>query len=91
MKVSITKDGKTGSIEYDEQTHLIDVKLDGPSSAVKSHLTRRMTFRIPESQRVDDFREETARPTESRMHMELALCTLHAETGFWVDWETLED
>jgi hypothetical protein len=34
---------------------------------------------------------ETARPTDSRMHMELALSTLYADAGFWVDWETLED
>lgn len=91
MKVRITKDDKHGSVEYDEQTHLVDVEFDGPSTAIKSHLTSKRVFRIPESQQVDDFREETARPTESRMHMELALCTLYAETGFWVDWETLKD
>lgn len=91
MKVEITKDDKRGSVEYDEQTHLVSVEFDGPSTAVARHLTGKRAFRIPESRRIDDFREETARPTESRMHMELALCTLYAETGFWVDWETLKD
>lgn len=91
MKVGITKGDKRGTIGYDEQTHLVQVEFDGPSTAVRSHLTGKITFRIPESPRIDDFREETARPTESRMHMELALCTLYAETGFWVNWETLED
>jgi hypothetical protein len=91
MQVEISKDGERGLVRYDEQTHLVDVEFDGPKTAVMRHLTRKTVFRIPESQRIDDFREEEARPTESRTHMELALCTLYAETGFWVNWETLKD
>lgn len=91
MIVSITRDNRRGAVEYDEQAHQLTVEFDGPKEAVAIHLTRETVFRVPESGRIDDFREETARPTKSRMHMELALCTLHAETGFWVDWETLRD
>jgi thermostable 8-oxoguanine DNA glycosylase len=50
-----------------------------------------MEFRIPESNRVDDFRIDRVRPTKNRTYMELALCTLFANTGFWVYWGTLRE
>ena len=91
MRVEITRDGRRGSVEYDAASRAVRVEFDGPRAAVERHLTAPREFRIPESNGVDDFRTETARPTESRTHVELALCTLYEETGFWVEWETLKD
>jgi hypothetical protein len=90
MRIEIVKDGRRGMVEYDEAASRVTVTFDGPAGAAVAHLTEPREFQVPESQRIDDYRVETARPTDSRMHMELALCELYAETGFWVDWETLE-
>jgi hypothetical protein len=89
MKVGITKDGKNGYVDYNEVARDVTVHYDGPKAAAERHLTAPQIFRIPESGGIDDFREEKVRPTNSKTHMELALCTLFAETGFWVNWETL--
>ena len=69
---------------------MVDVQLKDElvKRQVEEHLNTPRTFRIPESQKIDDFREETASPTESLMHFELSMSTLYAETGVWVDWGT---
>jgi hypothetical protein len=91
MRVGIEKGGKRGTVRYDERRREVEVDYGGPRAAVELHLTAPREFRVPESARVDDYRLDRARPTENRTYMELALCTLFAETGFWVDWETLEE
>lgn len=91
MRVEIIKDGKTGEVIYDEKLHLVTVNFEGPKAAAEKHLTAKRDFRIPTSQETDDFRVDNARPTDSRTYMELALCTLYAEAGFWVNWETLKE
>lgn len=91
MRVEIAKGGRRGAVAYDEAARRVRVDFDGPCAEAKQRLTAPRRFLVPESDRLDDCRLEEARPTDSRTHMELALCTLHAETGFWVDWDTLED
>ena len=91
VRVEIAKGGKRGAVVYDEAARTVRVEFDGPRADAELHLTAPRRFLVPESARTDDFRTDTARPTDNRTYMELALCTLHAETGFWVDWDTLED
>jgi hypothetical protein len=91
VRVGIEKDKKRGEVRYDERRREVQVDYDGPRAAAELHLTAPRDFRIPESSRTDDYRVDRARPTENRTYMELALCTLHAETGFWVHWDTLRE
>jgi hypothetical protein len=91
MRVEIERDGKRGAVSYDERRREVKVDYDGPRAAAELHLTAPREFRIPESARVDDYRVDRARPTDNRTYMELALCTLHAEAGFWVHWDTLKE
>jgi hypothetical protein len=79
-----------GWVTYDEQDHSLTVVGD-PSGRLALYLTTPRDFTIPESQRIDDFRIDRARPTENRTYMELALCEAFAEAGFWIMWETEEE
>ena len=79
-----------GVVSYHEKLKLVDVQLKDELAKrqVEEHLSTPRIFRIPESQKIDDFREETVLPTESLMHWELSMCTLFVKTGVWVDWAT---
>jgi len=91
VRVDISEGDRRGAVRYDERRREVRVGIDGPRAAAEQHLTAPREFRIPESGRVDDYRVDRARPTDNRTYMELALCTLYAETGFWVHWDTLRE
>lgn len=93
MKVNICRDEVVGFVEYDEKDKKIDIFFPDKIFAklVKRHLTIKRKFCIPESDKIDDFREDFAAPTDERTYMELALNTLFANTDVEVDWVTLED
>ena len=88
MKVIIRKDGKKGTIILDEKSMAYEVEFpDKPTvNAIKRYLGKEREYHIPESQDIDDFRLERAKPTKSPMHFDLALCTLKANTGVSVTW-----
>ena len=92
FNVQVRYEGQPGLVEYDNETQEVSVQLENAIKTREAHqfLTTRQTFRIPQSPEMDDYREETAVPTDSIMHMELALCTLFANTGIFVEWETQE-
>jgi len=89
MKVRITKGKSAGFVLYDETTKefVIESADLGLKQQATEYLNKKQTYRIPESQRLDDYREEIEYPNASIMHMELALCVLHTNTGIWVDWK----
>jgi hypothetical protein len=95
MRVGFSKttDAKkpSGWINYDEETKELSIEYDGDASKLKKYLTTTREFRIPESQRIDDFRVDNAKPTESRVYLELALCTAYARIGFFILWDTEEN
>jgi len=88
MKVKISKLGRKGEIEYSEETQQVSIQFPDALVAdeIEEYLSTARIYRIPESQKIDDFREESAKPTDSLMHMELALCALWSETGVMVEW-----
>jgi len=53
---------------------------------VKTFLRKKRTFRIPQSNKLDDFRKERALPTKSDGHFTAALTEMFGETGVYVDW-----
>lgn len=93
MVVNIEKDGQEGRVKYDETAKQVRVDFpdENDEKAALRHLTRKQEFRIPESQEIDDFRVDKAKPTDERTYMELALCTLFANTGLFVMWDTLKE
>jgi len=88
IKFKHKSSGREGVIEYDEPNRKASIQYDGDSSAIKSFLNTVREFRVPESKRIDDFRIDRQKPTRSLQYMEMALCELYAETGFWILWET---
>ena len=88
MKVAIKFESKKGFVHYNEQTKEITVEL--PDEVVKkkveNYLSTRRVFRIPESNRLDDFRENYAYPFENVTYFKLAMSTLYNNTNVWVDW-----
>ena len=89
----IEHEGKRGRVEYNESTTEFRVEHPDPEimKTVTGYLSSVREFRIPESNRINDYREEIRRPTESRMHMELALSGGFYQTGAKVLWETKEE
>ncbi len=91
MKVNVNKDGVKGTIEYLGKIKDFIVSIDDSaiSEAIQRYLTTEREFRIPESQKIDDYRVDTAKPAENRTYFELSLNTLYAKTGVFVEWDTL--
>jgi len=95
LKVNIShteKDAK-GFVVYSEQDKSVEISLPDPTdeSIVEQYFNNVREFKIPESPRIDDYRVDKVKPIESETYFRLALCTLHAGTGFWVHWETMEE
>lgn len=94
MKVGVTYSHEEqtirGTVEYENGAIIVDIADEVASNLITDYMSRAQTFRIPESQQIDDYREERARPTDSEMHFSLALCTMYHTIGVWVNWETKE-
>jgi len=88
MKVKILYEDKEGFVKYNEEDQ--EVSIDFPDEEMADEIERFLTshraFRIPESDRIDDFRVDYAYPYEERTYFELAMCELFSETGVWVNW-----
>ncbi|MBW8001748.1 MAG: hypothetical protein FVQ80_06960 [Planctomycetes bacterium] len=91
MKVNVSKDNIKGSVEYLEKIKDFIVSIDDSviSEAIQRYLTTEREFKIPESQKIDDYRIDSAKPAENRTYFELSLNTLYANTGVFVHWDTL--
>ena len=90
VTVGIKHNGMKGTVSYDEQAKRSQVSFEDGDirSAVEDYLATEREFNIPESEKIDDYRVDTALPTDSLMYFELAMCSLWSSTGVWVDWST---
>lgn len=70
-----------GSVSY-----IIDSKSKELNGKVDDFLTKERMFRIPESQLEDDYRDDTALPTDEITYFELSLCVMESETDIKVIW-----
>ena len=86
MKVWISKDGKQGTITYAAKSKRVVVKFPVESDKlnIERYLSTSQVFRIPESQQIDDYREDHAFPTENETYFRLTLNTLKVNTGVHV-------
>ncbi|MCL5406870.1 MAG: hypothetical protein M1398_09205 [Deltaproteobacteria bacterium] len=82
-----------GKVVYDDSAKSVSVIF--PNADVKrrveSYLNTEREFWLPESDQIDDFRVEKAKPTDSRSHFELAMNTLLTNTDVWLNWGTEEE
>jgi hypothetical protein len=90
MKIKFEHERQVGQINYDIKTKKLNVTFPDESKRLEvvKFLTTEMSFRIPESQKIDDYRIDKARPTKSLMYMELALCTMLAKINARPLWNT---
>ena len=90
MKIKFEHEGQVGQINYDPKTKELNGTFHNESKRLEiiNYLTTEMSFKIPESQKIDDYRIDKAQPTESLMYMELALCTMLAKINARPLWNT---
>lgn len=87
--VGIQWQGLTGSITWN--TDMVDdFEVVFPDEdkwrEIMDYLATPRECKIPESQKVDDYRTELAYPTDSAMHFSLALSSLYGVTDVKVIW-----
>ena len=91
--IKVSKGKKTGTVFYDSSKKEITVEFSDPDvkNDIELFLSTKRDFNIPESQKIDDFRVDTASPKDNIIYFELTMCTLFANTGVHVDWKTQKD
>jgi len=87
-RVTLKKNGKEGAVYWSDNMDIVtvDFPIDSVEKQVEEYISATRTFKIPQSQEIDDYIEVEARPDESDSMMRLGLCTLLANTGVLVDW-----
>ncbi len=88
--VDIKGFGKKGKIEFDD-TKPVNYSVTFPDEKIREQIIQYLNtpqeYRIPESQRIDDFRIDWAKPIDDMMYFDLALCTLYNELDIFVTWK----
>lgn len=81
------RDGNRGFVQYNAGD--VDISFPDKEKArkIKSCLTKKQEFKIPESQRIDDYRVDVVSPTENEDYFLMALSGLAGCSGVVVDWE----
>ena len=88
-KVTITKANLRGTINYDDSQpvkYRVSFPVNNTRQQIITYLTTPREFRIPESNRIDDYRIDEGLPVENITYFELALCELMSRFEVWVDW-----
>jgi hypothetical protein len=84
-KMDIKKDGVIGHIEYDFDGTKVQWSVHHPGGTIENELAEYFStpreYRIPESQRIDDYRIDTALPTDDITYFKLSLCAMGANTS----------
>ena len=87
--IAIEHNGTTGQIVFQNSQPCL-FKVNFPDEKIRlciiAYLTQERKFTIPESNSIDDYRIELARPTDNAEHFEQALSSLWAKTRVWVRW-----
>jgi hypothetical protein len=87
QKVLIEHKGKKGFIAYDPLS-LASVIVEFPDETkrqeIETYLKTEREFWIPESNEIDDYRIDRARPIDSVIYFELALSSLYGALDVWV-------
>lgn len=90
-KIGLSRLGSVGTLTYKEgDGGIIDYEIESEDEELiedaETYLEKERTFKIPESNKEDDYREDVAIPTDALTYFELTLSTLYAETGIRTEW-----
>lgn len=90
VEIAVSMGNKKGMVRYWEKEKRAEVSFpfEGVQTAAMNYLTSEREFKIPESDGVDDFRIDQARPVDNRTYFDLAMCSMYSNVGLWVDWST---
>ena len=90
MKVAVTHLDRKGGVVYRPRLKEVEVSFPDESvvADIETFLTTRRVFRIPQSDRIDDFEEQLLLPTDNKQNMMLALSEMFGAIDVWVDWNT---
>ena len=88
MKVKISYGDQEGEVIYNKNTKEVSVDFPDESLAsdIEEYLQTKRVFRIPESDDIDDYREDFAFPFENIIYFELAMSNLYTNLDVWVNW-----
>jgi hypothetical protein len=82
----IKKNGLVGKIKWDDS--LTVLKIDFPDPAIIKRLLRFFnsprTYKVPQSDRIDDYTEEEHRPMEDELWFRASLSDLYMELGIYL-------
>lgn len=87
-KVPVTSDKGRGTVVYND-SGIAEVTFSDEEQKhqIKRYLSTAQKFNIPQSQEIDDFDIVKAVPITDRCYYELAMSTLHAKYGIYVNWD----
>ena len=90
FEVNLIYSGTTGKLRYIEKDKKVEISgfEDDMTENILKYMNTEQVFYIPESQDIDDFREDTVKPTENQTYAELALSHIWAALRVWVDWKS---
>lgn len=86
MKIKISKNGNEGLVSYNRKKLNVDFPDTETKEKILTYFTTKREYKIPEPKRIDDYRIDFEMPTKNKMYFELALNTLHMNTGVRVHW-----
>lgn len=86
-----TKTGDEAILQYDDnpdQRAVLYGVIDGSEALqakLKKYFNKKRKFNIPETDVIDDYRVDTAKPVENITYFELSLCTMYRMIGVKMD------
>jgi hypothetical protein len=88
MMVELKHATAKGSLEFDPDSGVHTLAIDDPvvRDMVERYITTPRSFRVPESQQLDDFRIDRVKPVEDENYLMMALCEMLSEIGVEPIW-----
>lgn len=94
LSVTIYTETQEGQITYDDTTKDLNVEFPDEllRSEIEEYLTTPQVFRIPQSPRIDDFKEVHKKPIASTNYLKQALGSIRGSIDHvLVRWDTLQE
>lgn len=88
IEAGIMFEKEEGTVVYDEKEKkaLVIFPDEEIEETINDYLTKIQSFRIPQSQKIDDFEVMKAKPIDNETFFSLALSSMYSEIDVWVDW-----
>lgn len=73
---------------FDSGECVVDINNETIKEAVDVYLNTEREFKIPVSDRIDDYKVVEATPVDDDVYFYLGMSTLYANTGVYVNWDS---